>query len=154
MDEYNGENLKGRDCHGHGTHVASNAAGETFGTAKKANIYSIRVLGCSNTAPWNVILKGVDYAKKIIPARDRPAVVSMSIGGYYTQSVNDAVQNLYKSGIPVVVSAGNDASDACIKSPASAPDVECIRQRKNITLNWLYEIHCGLERNKDVGMGL
>ena len=31
---------------------------------------------------------------------------------------------------------------------------ECIRQRKNITLNWLYEIHCGLERNKDVGMGL
>ena len=31
---------------------------------------------------------------------------------------------------------------------------ECIRQRKNIfTLNWLYEIHCGLERNKDVGMG-
>ena len=123
MDEYNGENLKGRDCRGHGTHVASNAAGETFGTAKKANIYSIRVLGCSNTAPWSVILKGVDYAKKIIPARGRPAVVSMSIGGYYTQSVNDAVQNLYKSGIPVVVSAGNDASDACIKSPASAPDV-------------------------------
>ena len=27
--------------------------------------------------------------------------------------------------------------------------------KKNIfTLNWLYEIHCGLERNKDVGMGL
>ena len=32
---------------------------------------------------------------------------------------------------------------------------ECIRQRKSIfTLNWLHEIHCGLERNKDVGMGL
>ena len=65
----------------------------------------------------------MDYVKKIIPARGHPAVVSISSGGYYTQSVNDAVQNLYKSEVPVVVSAGNDASDACIKSPASAPDV-------------------------------
>ena len=26
--------------------------------------------------------------------------------------------------------------------------------KEKTTLNWLYEIHCGLERNKDVGMGL
>ena len=31
---------------------------------------------------------------------------------------------------------------------------ECIRQRKKIfTSNWLHEIRCCLERNKDVGMG-
>ena len=28
------------------------------------------------------------------------------------------------------------------------------KEKNNFTLNWLYEIHCGLERNKDVGMGL
>ena len=33
--------------------------------------------------------------------------------------------------------------------------VNALGKEKNIfTLNWLYEIHCGLERNKDVGMGL
>ncbi|CAI8040290.1 Proprotein convertase subtilisin/kexin type 9 [Geodia barretti] len=40
--------------------------------------------------------------------------------GGYTQSVNDAIQALYKSGVPVVVAAGNYASDACMWSPASA----------------------------------
>ena len=122
MDEYNGENMKGRDCRGHWTHVASNAAGETFGTAKKANIYSIRVLDCTGFGPWSVILEGMDYAMRVIPARGRPAVVSMSVTGSYTQSVNDAVQALYNSGVPVVVAAGNAASDACMWSPASAPN--------------------------------
>ena len=32
---------------------------------------------------------------------------------------------------------------------------ECIRQRNKIfTSNWPHEIHCGLERNKGVGLGL
>ena len=43
MDEYERENRTGRDCYGHGTHVASNAAGMKYGTAKKARIYSIRI---------------------------------------------------------------------------------------------------------------
>ena len=122
MDEYREENMEGRDCHGHGTHVASNAAGRDYGTASGAIIYSIRALGCSNFAPWSVIIAGLDYAMRIIPVRGRPAVVSVSIIGSYTQSVNDAVQNLTKIGIPVVVCAGNDARDACLQSPASTPD--------------------------------
>ena len=39
--------------------------------------------------------------------------------------------------------------------PTSLFSILFVRQRNNIiTLNWLYEIHCGLERNKDEGMGL
>ena len=123
MDEYLRENRRGGDCYGHGTHVASNAAGETYGAAKKATIYSIRVLDCENRGPWSTTLSGLDYVMRIIPARGRPAVVSMSLSGSFTQSVNDAVQALYRSGVPVVVSAGNGASDACRETPASAPDV-------------------------------
>jgi len=34
-----------RDFHGHGTHVASTIAGKTFGWAKNANIYALKVAG-------------------------------------------------------------------------------------------------------------
>ena len=123
MDEYLVQTMEGRDCFGHGTHVGSNAAGEKFGAAKKATVYSIRVLDCENRGPWSTTLAGLDYVMRIIPARGRPAVVSMSLSGSYTQSVNDAVQALYRSGVPVVVSAGNSAADACNETPGSAPDV-------------------------------
>ena len=123
MDVYLSENRNGRDCYGHGTHVASNAAGATYGAAKKANIYSVRVLDCTNRGPWSTTLEGLDYVMRVIPERGRPAVVSMSLSGSFTRSVNDAVQSLYSSGVPVVVAAGNDRSDACSETPASAPDV-------------------------------
>ena len=113
-------NRQGSDCHGHGTHVASLAAGKTFGVAKKAQVYSVRVLDCTNAGPWSVVLDGLDYVAGAIQSRRRPAVVSMSLSGGYTRSVNDAVQTLYNRGIPVVVAAGNGFTDACQSSPASS----------------------------------
>lgn len=123
MDVYLNENRDGADCYGHGTHVASNAAGAMYGAAKKATVYSVRVLDCSNRGPWSTTLEGLDYVMRVIPERARPAVVSMSLSGSFTQSVNDAVQALYSSGVPVVVAAGNGRTDACSETPASAPDV-------------------------------
>ena len=45
--------------------------------------------------------------------------------------------------------------DVGMSLPKETIIYECIRQWKNIfTSNFLPEIRCGLERNKDVGMGL
>ena len=52
-----------------------------------------------------------------------PAVVSMSLGGPFSQSQNDAVQSMFNAGIVVSVAAGNEDEDACISSPASLPAV-------------------------------
>src|SRR5687768_5062649 len=46
---------------------------------------------------------------------------SMSLGGGFSQAVNDAVKTLTDEGIHVAVAAGNDSGDACKTSPASAP---------------------------------
>lgn len=110
----------GRDCHGHGTHVASLAGGVRYGAAKKANIMSVRVLNCNNAAPWSVVLEGLDHIAGVIPARRKPAVVSMSLGGRSQPAADEAVNKLQLMGIPVVVSAGNDRGDACHRSPAGA----------------------------------
>jgi serine protease len=49
-------------------------------------------------------------------------MINMSLGGDLVQILNDAVKAAVKVGITVVVSAGNESSDACLKSPASSPD--------------------------------
>ena len=46
----------------------------------------------------------------------------MSLGGGYSQAVNDAVEGSIGSGVTYVLAAGNSSWDACNVSPASAPD--------------------------------
>ena len=116
------ERREGMDCHGHGTHVASLCGGATFGAAKKVSIFSVRVLDCSNSAPWSVVLDGMDYVLRTAWSRGRPIIISMSIGGDYHRTVNDAVANIVSHGIHVVVAAANGLVDACLKSPASAAE--------------------------------
>ena len=87
MDDYQNENWRGRDSHAHGTqsHVASNARSVKYGVAKKATLYSIRVLGCNNRGPLSVILSGMDHAMQMIAKRRCLAIVSMSLWSRYTR---------------------------------------------------------------------
>ena len=125
-------NRRGSDCHGHGTHVASLAGGKTYGSAKKARIYSVRVLNCNNAGAWSAVLNGIDHVSQVIADRGRPAVVSMSLGGGgITQSVQNAVQTLHSEGIVVVVAAGNGFSDACQRTPASSSFVVTVGGSSN-----------------------
>jgi hypothetical protein len=114
------QRMSGRDCHGHGTHVASLVGGRKYGVAKKASLYSVRVLRCENSAPLSTVLDGLDFVSSIVPKRGRNAIISISLTGSFHHSINDAIETLYRQGIPVVVAAGNDHIDACTTSPASS----------------------------------
>lgn len=123
VDNYNNISTKrfGIDCQGHGTHVASLAVGNISGLSRCATAYSVRVLDCNGRAPWGVIVDGMNYAATKIGQTRRPSVVSMSLGGSYSSTVNQVATNIINKGIPIVVSAGNDRRSACSKSPASTP---------------------------------
>ena len=47
------------DCQGHGSHCAGIAAGRSSGIARDANLYSIRVFGCSGGARVSTIINGL-----------------------------------------------------------------------------------------------
>jgi serine protease len=51
-----------------------------------------------------------------------PAVANMSLGGSASSTLNSAVQSSIKAGVVYVVSAGNDAVDACTYSPAGVAE--------------------------------
>ena len=118
FDAFGGD---GWDCQGHGTHVAGLAGGAMYGPASDATLYSARVLDCGGTGSYTGIIEGIDRSASQISSSGRPGIISMSLGGGYSQAVNDAVESAVAAGAHVVVAAGNENSDACSVSPASAP---------------------------------
>ena len=122
IDELTGSDLKGEDCHGHGTHCAATAAGKTFGVAKKAKIYSVRALGCSGSGAVSGIVQGMDFIAGKVDKGDHtgPVIFSMSLGVRVSESLNAAVKRAMDKGIVAVGASGNQGGDSCNYSPASA----------------------------------
>ena len=109
------------DCEGHGTHVAGTVAGSTWGVAPQARLTAVRVLDCNGSGLLSDIIKGIDWMITDHRAGE-PAVANMSLGGSYSATENAAVQRAIDDGITMVVAAGNEATSACNRSPASAPN--------------------------------
>jgi len=113
----------GRDLTGHGTHVAGCAAGATTGVAPGADIISLGVGSPSGPIANSSVVAALNWVA--MPGNVRlPAVVNMSLGGQQVGSENaimeDAVRYVNVAGIPVVVSAGNNAYPATWDYPASS----------------------------------
>ncbi|MET9885090.1 S8 family peptidase [Streptomyces sp. NPDC006430] len=115
-----GDGRNGLDCQGHGTHVAGTVAGKTYGVARKANLVSVRVLGCDGKGTWSGIIAGMDWVAK---NAKQPAILNGSLGGDKADAVNNAATALSDAGVLPVIAAGNSAKDACLVSPASAARV-------------------------------
>ncbi|MCX4819591.1 S8 family peptidase [Streptomyces sp. NBC_01142] len=112
-----GDGRAGKDCQGHGTHVAGTVGGKTYGVARKANLVSVRVLDCQGTGTWSGVVAGLDW---VAANAKQPAVLNASLGGSKSVVVNNAATALSDSGVLPVIAAGNDSVDACTVSPASA----------------------------------
>lgn len=108
----------GQDCNGHGTHVAGTVGGAAHGVAKNVDLVAVRVLGCNGSGTTAAVVAGLDW----IASRPlRPAVVNLSVGSAANRALDDAVNRVIGTGVPVVVSAGNANTDACADSPARVP---------------------------------
>ena len=112
------------DYYGHGTHVASVAAGTTMtdgdtrfnGIAQEANVIGLRVLDGNGRGQTAWVLKALDWVLSNRAAHNI-RVVNMSLGGnavdsYKNDALCRAVRKLVDHGIVVVAAAGNDGKDA------------------------------------------
>lgn len=108
------------DCNGHGTHVSGTAVGSRYGVARLATVHAVRVLDCLGEGFTDDLIAGLDWIRA---NASRPAVVNLSLGcdqPCVTPAVDTSVANLIASGIPVVQSAGNTHTDACLYRPSQA----------------------------------
>ena len=110
----------GEDCNGHGTHVAGTIGAATYGVAKGVSLHGVRVLSCVGVGLNSDVIAGVDW---VTANHLNPAVANMSLGGGKSPALDQAVTNLWNSGVFLAVAAGNDNVDACTESPSGAASV-------------------------------
>jgi hypothetical protein len=104
------------DCNGHGTHVAGIAVSKTYGVAKKATVWSVKVLDCNGWGSTATILDAMDV---VAAEHQNPSVLSMSLGGPRSRIMDGKATILTGTeNVLIVVAAGNDNADACDQSPA------------------------------------
>lgn len=89
-------------------------AGATAGVAKKATIFSVRVLDENGSGTIGTLIDGLNFVANSNLTR---RIASMSLGGGYAEALNDAVEGAVKAGVLTIVAAGNEATDACQVSP-------------------------------------
>ncbi len=117
-----GDSNGGRDCHGHGTHVAGTVGGTSYGVAKGATLWAARVLDCSGFSRGSSVIAAIDW---VTGSGRRPAVVNMSLGGPSQRALREAVERSVAAGFTYAIAAGNGDAigrplDACSQSPADA----------------------------------
>ncbi|CAH0022692.1 unnamed protein product [Clonostachys rhizophaga] len=119
----------GKDDQGHGTHCAGTVGSNTYGVAKKAKLFAIKVLDFEGNGEYAQVIAGLDMIADHAATQDCPkgVVASMSLGGPKSQAVNDAAANVVSAGIFLAVAAGNGnritrlPEDVALVSPASEP---------------------------------
>lgn len=100
------------DCNGHGTPVASIAAGTTYGVAKSAEIANVRVLSCTGGGTWTDFIAGFNYIRQQkINNPGRRMVANASIWGGAYAPADQAVINTVNAGVAVSLIAGNGNGD-------------------------------------------
>ncbi|MDF1560101.1 MAG: S8 family peptidase [Bacteroidales bacterium] len=110
------------DDNGHGTHCAGivgavdNGIG-VIGVAAGATVVPVKVLNRRGSGTYDAIIAGVDFVADNGKSGD---VANMSLGGGFSQSLNDAVIAAAETGVRFTLAAGNESTDANLKSPASA----------------------------------
>ncbi|HAU22649.1 MAG TPA: peptidase S8 [Erythrobacter sp.] len=120
--DFTGSRKGADDENGHGTHVAGTIAAidnnfGVVGVAAGATVVAVRVLDRRGSGSYSGVIAGIDYVAANGNAGD---VANMSLGGSYSQALNDAVVAAAAGGVKFVLAAGNDGRDADNYSPASA----------------------------------
>ena len=130
--DVNGEN--GNDCYGHGTSVASAAAGKVYGVAKNATLLVGKIsVQCSGNAAVSTMIMAFNWLASNAP---RGSIVNLSFGvsgcsAFVDTALEKAIRAAYNSGVIVVIAAGNYGCDTANSSFTKLPEAFVVGASQN-----------------------
>jgi hypothetical protein len=119
------------DRNGHGTHVASSAAGAVYGVAKRANLIDVRVLGDDGRGSSSGYAAGLDWAVAETRRKGRTSIMNASLGFSSGSGTVDRATEAATRYMLCVVSSGNSGGDSCIPSPSRSNGVLSVGNARN-----------------------
>jgi len=126
LENFSGDGID-TDCNSHGTFCSSQIGGLKAGVCKSAKLFAVKVLDCDGSGNTSGVIAGMDYVFKRHLKNEKKnsklrTIMSMSLGGGYSRSMNMAIERMVTSSdtFYIVVASGNENSNACNTSPASA----------------------------------
>ena len=136
IDKLYHQNRTGRDCEGHGTHVAGLVGGNGTGVANGVTLFSVRILDCNLQASVASFIQGLLCVVNHREFRNETrAIINLSIAGLQTtEEINSALQLALDNDIIITAAAGNGGNslhdpfrsinyDSCKVYPAAYPGV-------------------------------
>jgi len=129
LENFTGDN-EDYDGNSHGTHCSGIIGSKTYGVCKDSKIFGVKVLDSQGSGSTSGVIAGINYVfnRHLENEKKNPnvrSIISMSLGGGYSMAMNRAVENMVRTSntFYIVVASGNEDSDACRTSPASAKGI-------------------------------
>jgi subtilisin family serine protease len=146
----------GLDCNGHGTQVASAAAGATRGVARGANLIIAKIMiGCTLDSTTATSVLAFNWLA--VNANAPPGTIVNWSSGFrnpnnacspaiFSQALEDSMRAAHNAGIIIVVAAGNDGCDTANFSPTRIPEVFVVGATNNSLFAFMQDARAPFSR--------
>ncbi|MBP2479315.1 subtilisin family serine protease [Crossiella equi] len=111
---YNAIDSDNTDCQGHGTHVAGTIGSATYGVAKGARLFGVKMMNCAGSTTTTAAINAVNW---VTSNHRKPAVANTSWNYPATPALETAIRNMISAGVFLATSGGNTGGNSCDRLP-------------------------------------
>lgn len=107
------------DTIGHGTHVTSLISSKNYGVSKNVNIVILKIFDDNYNTTDIDLINALYFSQDHCRNHSNKCIINLSLGfENIVEVVDELLNDIYNDDFIIVVSAGNDNKDSCLRSPS------------------------------------